>query len=241
MKQLCLIMFGPPGSGKGTQATLLRQALGVAHISTGDMLRERVHLGDALDEIAKIMRAGDLVPDETVNQMVAERIEQPDCAVGFILDGYPRTVNQAALVAGMLAAKHIDPMVIHLKVDYNVIVARLADRRQCAICGASYSLSSNPPRVPGVCDLDGSRLTVREDDREEVVRERLHAYDHKTRPVLEFLKNAGYTVWEVTGDSGPPQAITERILKLIETKYGKRTPAVASRSLTQELAAAEEK
>src|SRR5580658_10421446 len=103
MSRLCLIMFGPPGSGKGTQATLLRQALGIAHISTGDMLRERVHSGDALDEIARIMRRGDLVPDQTVNQMVAERIEQPDCAVGFILDGFPRTVNQAALLAGMLA------------------------------------------------------------------------------------------------------------------------------------------
>src|SRR5262249_8998959 len=122
----CLILFGPPGSGKGTQAKLLRQSLGVAHISTGDMLRQHVAAGDGLGrEVTAIMRSGGLVPDETVNRMVAERIEQPDCAAGFVLDGFPRTVSQARLVRELLAAKRITPVVVYLKVDYNVLIERL--------------------------------------------------------------------------------------------------------------------
>src|SRR5580658_1113401 len=138
MHRLCLILFGPPGSGKGTQAKLLRQALGIAHISTGDMLRERVAAGDALGrEASGVMQSGGLVPDALVNRMVEERIEQPDCEKGFILDGYPRTVDQARLLGGLLAAQGgnppngLLPLVVHLKVDYNVIIARLSGRRQC--------------------------------------------------------------------------------------------------------------
>src|SRR5438046_1799361 len=122
MGRLCLILFGSPGSGKGTQAKLLKQSLGVAHISTGDMLRERVASGDSLGrEVAQLMQSGALVPDETVNRMVEDRIEQPDCIRGFILDGYPRTVSQARLLVGVLAGKGISPRVVHLEVDYNVI------------------------------------------------------------------------------------------------------------------------
>src|ERR1700742_4518969 len=121
MSRFCLILFGPPGSGKGTQAKLLRQSLGIAHISTGDMLRERVASGDALgQQVSGIMQSGGLVPDETVNRMVEDRIEQPDCINGFMLDGFPRTVNQARLLSELLKSKGIDPLVIHLKVDYNV-------------------------------------------------------------------------------------------------------------------------
>src|SRR5664279_3196209 len=121
MSRLCLILFGAPGSGKGTQAKLLRQALNIAHISTGDMLRERVASGDQLGrEVEALMRAGSLVPDETVNRLVEERIEEPDSLSGFILDGFPRTVHQARLLAQLLAAKGIRPLVVHLKVDYNV-------------------------------------------------------------------------------------------------------------------------
>ena len=148
MQRLCLILFGPPGSGKGTQAKLLRQSLGIAHISTGDMLRERVASGDGLgQEAASIMQSGGLVPDAMVNRMVEERIEQPDCEKGFILDGFPRTVEQARLLAGVLAAKGLNPLVMHLKVDYNVIVSRLSGRRQCPTCGALYSVTSNAPTV----------------------------------------------------------------------------------------------
>src|SRR6202790_2241860 len=117
MSRLCLILFGPPGSGKGTQAKLLRQGLGVAHISTGDMLRVRAASPAPLGEAASaIMKSGGLVPDEIVNKMVEERIEQPDCVNGLILDGYPRTVNQATMLLGVLEVKGIAPMLVHLRV-----------------------------------------------------------------------------------------------------------------------------
>jgi adenylate kinase len=217
MSRLCLILFGPPGSGKGTQAKLLRQALGVAHISTGDMLRERVAAHDPLgSEAEAIMKAGGLVPDEIVNRMVEERIEQPDCANGFILDGYPRTVNQAKLISGVLAAKGITPVVVHLKVDYNVIIARLSGRRMCPTCGALYGVSAKTPVVSEVCDYDGSKLVVREDDRPEVVAERLRAYDRQTAPVLACLREQGFAICEVDGAVGTPMSIAKRIKDWID-------------------------
>ncbi len=153
--RLCLILFGPPGSGKGTQATLLREKLGMAHISTGDMLRERVASGDELGKaVAGIMQSGGLVPDELVNRMVEDRIEQKDAVSGFILDGYPRTVAQAQLLDCVLKARKIRTVVVYLKVDYNVVIARLSGRRQCPTCGALYSVSANSPAVSEVCDYD---------------------------------------------------------------------------------------
>jgi adenylate kinase len=223
MNRPCLILFGPPGSGKGTQAKLLRQSLGMAHISTGDMLRERVASGDSLgQQVSGIMQSGGLVPDELVNRMVEDRIEQADCVNGFILDGFPRTVSQARLLSELLAQKGISPLVIHLKVDYNVIIARLSGRRQCPTCGALYSVSSKQLTISEACDYDGSRLFIRDDDREEVVRERLKAYDSQTMPVLEFLRSVGYAACDVEGASRAPQAIANEIKALVEKKYGKR-------------------
>lgn len=216
MSRLCLILFGPPGSGKGTQAKFLRQALNVAHISTGDMLRERVASGDELGRrVAGMMQSGTLVPDDTVNRLVEDRIELPDCARGFILDGYPRTVTQAVLLGQVLAAKGITPVVVHLHVEYNVIIARLSGRRQCPTCGALYGVTSNSPEVSEVCDYDGSKLVIREDDRAEVVLERLRAYDRQTVPVLEHLKKAGYPVFVVQGAETAPQAIARKIEALV--------------------------
>jgi len=213
---MCLILFGAPGSGKGTQAKLLSQALGVPHISTGDMLRERIARKDALGlQVEGILQAGGLVSDEIVNRLVAERIEQPDCATGFILDGYPRTVNQAVVLTGVPG---IAPLVVYLKVDYNVIVARLAGRRLCPVCGAVYNLSREALKV---CKNDGSKLMIREDDREEVVRERLKAYETQTRPVLQFFRRGGYPCWEIEGDTmGGPPAIARRIQELVSEKLG---------------------
>ena len=220
-------MFGPPGSGKGTQAKLLRDKLGMAHISTGDMLRERVALaqkegsGDELGKaVAGIMQSGGLVSDETVNQMVEDRIEQPDARRGFMLDGYPRTVAQAQLLDCVLKAKKIRAVVVYLKVDYNVIIARLSGRRQCPTCGALYSVSAHSPVVSEVCDYDGSKLIVRDDDREEVVLQRLQAYESKTAPVLDVLKSAGYRIFEVQGDSRPPQTIAREIEKRLQQEFG---------------------
>ncbi len=229
MNRLCLILFGAPGSGKGTQAKLLKQTLGIPHISTGDMLRERVASGDELgQQVAGILQVGGLVSDETVNRLVADRTAQPDCANGFILDGYPRTVNQAKILTGVLQELQVATVVVHLKVDYNVIVARLAGRRQCPACGALYSLSASAPTVSEVCDYDGSRLVVRDDDREEVVTERLKAYDKQTAPVLEYFQTTGFTCWDLEGAApGGPQVIAKRIKSMLIEKFGQVGGAVS--------------
>lgn len=212
MSQLCLILFGAPGSGKGTQAKLLTKALHVPHISTGDMLRESVERGDDLGhEVRGILASGSLVPDEIVNALVAERIGRKDAKRGFILDGYPRTVNQAKMVGRMLAEHEVSALVVHLKVDYNVIVERLAARRQCPICGAVYGIKAEEPKR-AVCGLDGAKLIVRDDDRPDVVRQRLANYDRQTAPVLSYFEDAGYPGLEVDGDApGGPEAISQGI------------------------------
>jgi adenylate kinase len=185
------------------------------------MLRAHLAAGDELGkEIAVTMQSGGLVPDETVNRMVEARIEEPDCEDGFILDGFPRTVSQAVLLNSLLAARSIHAVVVHLKVDYNVIIRRLAGRRECPTCGALYSATSNAPTVSEVCDYDGSKLIVREDDRPEVVEQRLKAYDKQTAPVLAYLRQAGYPVEDLEGDGAAPQVIARRIEKAIEVKVG---------------------
>jgi len=170
--------------------------------------------------VASLMQAGELVPDETVNRLVEERIEQPDGANGFILDGYPRTVNQAKLLAELLVLRPIRTMVVHLVVDYNVIITRISGRRQCPLCGALYGVTSSAPRSPGVCDKDGTSLVVRDDDREEVVRERLRAYEQQTAPVLAFLRKSGIPCWDVPAADVAPQAIAKGIEALIRKERG---------------------
>lgn len=227
MQRLSVILFGPPGSGKGTQAKLIRQCLSGAHISTGDMLRQRIARGDEVGQAAaSLMQAGKLVPDEMVNRMVEDRIREADCQVGFILDGYPRTVAQAGMVDKVLAANGIAPLVIHLAVDYNVIINRLAARRQCANCQAVYNLKQNPPRKEGICDNCGGALVQREDDREEVIRERLTAYERQTAPVLEYFRGAGYEIDEVSASEGAPQMIAQQICGLIERRQESTRRAV---------------
>ncbi len=212
-----LILFGPPGSGKGTQAKMLRETLGVPHISTGDMLRDRIAMGDPLGRQAQgLMQAGRLVPDEAVNRLVDERIAKPDCAGGFILDGYPRTIPQAEVLGKRLEELGFETVVIHLKVDYTIIIKRIAGRRQCPACGTLYSMTSNPPRTPDVCDLDGATLAVRDDDQESVIRERLEAYERQTRPLLEYFAGAGHPLHEVDGGTESPEAILSRIGGLIK-------------------------
>ena len=211
-----LILFGPPGSGKGTQASHLKERLGVPHISTGDMLRERIASGDPLGmQVKDLMQAGRLVPDEVVNQLVADRINQSDCARGLILDGYPRTLQQAKVLSCRLREAGYVPVVIHLKVDYTRIIARIAGRRQCPVCGTLYSLTSHPPQSPDRCDLDGARLVIRDDDKESVIRERLEAYERQTRPLLEYFSASGDRFHEVDGDSGSPSEILERIMQVL--------------------------
>jgi adenylate kinase len=216
MNKFCLILFGPPGSGKGTQAKLLRQRLDWPHISTGDMLREHVHSEDEIGrQIADIMQSGKLAPDGLVNLLVEKRISRPDCERGFILDGYPRTVPQAMMLEKLLAVKGFQPVVVFLEVDYNKIVARLAGRRLCPQCGALYSLASNAPEIQQVCDYDGVPLVVRDDDREEVIRERLAAYDRQTLPLIDYFRKGAWVFHRVEASEGTPQAIARQIEGLI--------------------------
>ncbi len=211
---LALLLFGPPGSGKGTQAVLLARALGVPHISTGDMFRAHVKAGDELGrQVQAIMQAGQLVPDELVNAMVEQRLAQPDAANGFILDGYPRTLAQAAMLDKLLNGLGRRKLAINLQVDYNIIVVRITARRSCPVCGAVYNLVSNPPQRDGVCDRDGTALVQREDDTEPVMRQRFAAYDAQTLPVIDFFRSHGYEVIDMTGGNGAPEELTAKILK----------------------------
>jgi adenylate kinase len=213
-----IVLFGSPGSGKGTQAKMLHQCLSIPHVSTGDMLRERIRLGvEAGTAVAATMHAGALVADEVVNQMVEERLSEPDTTKGFILDGYPRTQAQAGHLCRWFDGRGIREVVIHLAVDYNIIIARLTGRRQCPRCGTLYNIVSQPPRVAGLCDLDGEKLVIREDDREEVIRERLEAYERQTRPVLDFLRSTGRIVHSVEADSDPREKVFQRICQALES------------------------
>lgn len=210
-----IILFGPPGSGKGTQAKLLRSCLGVPHISTGDMLRSGENLPP---RVLEKMHAGILVSDELVNSLVQERIAQPDAANGFILDGYPRTLGQAEALTRMLAERAIPQVVVHLKVDYNNVIERLSGRRECPVCGSLYSLNSNPPKVADICDRDGARLIVREDDSAPVVRKRLEEYERQTKPLLDYFEEAGVPCFSVNGSNGSPEAISGRICSLVSAQ-----------------------
>jgi adenylate kinase len=205
-----LILFGSPGSGKGTQSKYLVERLRIPQISTGDMLREHIQHGDSIGQrVRDLMRAGSLVPDELVNSLVEERLRDHDTDKGFILDGYPRTLHQAETMTALLDRLGISPLVIHLVVDYTVIIARISGRRQCPACGTLYNATSKPPKVAGVCDLDGTSLVIREDDRESVVRERLAAYEKSTRPLLDYFRRSGRRMAEIDSSTLKPEVLEQ--------------------------------
>jgi len=211
-----IVLFGSPGSGKGTQAKRLTGCLGIPHISTGDMLRDRIRSGNETETMVATMQSGALVSDQVVNEMVEQRLSEPDAAHGFILDGYPRTLDQAGTLSTWLGGRGIHEVVIHLAVDYNVIIARLTGRRQCPRCGTLYNVTSHPPKVDGVCDLDGTGLVVRDDDSEAVIRGRLEAYDLQTRPVLDYFREAGHRVVEVDASHETPDGVFGKICQTID-------------------------
>jgi len=216
VRRLALVMFGSPGSGKGTQAKLLVQHLGIPQISTGDMLRGHIEQGDQLGLCVRdLMRAGSLVSDELVNDLVAQRLEEPEAARGFILDGYPRTLAQAVVLSKLLDSLGLRELVIHLIVDYDIIISRISGRRQCPRCGTLYNATSRPPKVAGVCDLDGETLVIREDDRESVVRERLLAYERQTRPLIEYFRETGRKLIELDSSTESPDALFGRIQQIL--------------------------
>ncbi|RLF16089.1 MAG: adenylate kinase [Thermoprotei archaeon] len=188
-----LIIFGAPGAGKGTQAQLLSSRLGIPQVATGDILREAVKKGTELGRLAKqYMDRGELVPDEVVIGIVEERLKQPDCSKGFILDGFPRTIKQAEALDRILAKLGVKlDAVINLEVDEEEVVKRITNRRTCRNCGAVYHLIFNPPKNDEVCDKCGGPLYQRDDDKEETVRNRLRVYREQTQPLLKFYEERG--------------------------------------------------
>ena len=184
-----LILLGAPGAGKGTQAELLTKKLSIPAISTGNMLREAMTDGSEQGkQLKKIMDSGSLVPDEVILAIVAQRVSQPDCKNGFILDGVPRTLSQAKALDA--AGVRIDD-VVSIEIDDRVIESRMTGRRVCSKCGASYHAVANPPRTEGICDLCGAPLVIRRDDAPETVRHRLQVYHASTEVLKSYYAGQG--------------------------------------------------
>lgn len=207
---MIILLFGPPGCGKGTQASVLVQILKVPAISTGEMFRAECEGNTELGlKIRSILATGGLIGDDIVDTMVARRIARPDCAAGFLLDGYPRTLTQARYFSGLLRERGLpEPLVIHLDVAADKLINRLTARRQCPVCHHIYNLLTQPPAKEGICDADGAALITREDDREAVIRERMRAYEERTGPVLEWYGKG--QILRVDG-SLPPAEVSARI------------------------------
>jgi adenylate kinase len=217
-----VIFLGAPGSGKGTQAKVLAGKYGAPHLSTGDMLREHVAKGSPLGLKAKpIMERGELVPDSLVLRMVAERIERPDCSGGFVFDGFPRTVAQAQYL-GELLRQHgfSNPFVIHMVISNMLLIRRLTGRRTCVIGGEIYNIFDRPPKVEGICDNDGGELIQRPDDREEVIRARLRAYDKQTAPLVSYYRRLGLLV-EIDASKSVPE-VEQEIAQAVASLRGAR-------------------
>lgn len=216
-----VILLGPPGAGKGTQAKRLENKHNLIQLSTGDMLRAAVASGSDLGKRAKsIMDAGHLVPDELMIAMIADRIDQPDCANGFILDGFPRTTPQAEALDAMLAEKGMQlHSVVEMKVNEEILVERITGRFTCANCGAGYHERFQKPKVAGVCDnCGGTEFKRRADDTEDTVRTRLAAYHAQTAPILPYYKKKG-VLKAVDGMAGIDE-VTHQIEAALGTSQG---------------------
>lgn len=221
-----IIMLGAPGAGKGTQAKLIAAAYAIPQISTGDLFRENVANGTELGlKVKAILDRGDLVSDDLVDGMVAERLSKPDVHRGFILDGFPRTVGQAEWFDGYLKSRRggngtaapfsaISPIVVQIVVEYNQLLQRITGRRSCPTCGRIYNVHFQPPKVEGICDVDGGRLVVRPDDTEAVVAERLKAYERQTLPLVAYYQAKGQLV-DVDGNQAV-ESVAAQALSAIE-------------------------
>ncbi len=211
-----LIFLGPPGAGKGTQAKRIAKRYGVPHLSTGDMFRDHVSRGTELGRLAKpVMERGGLVSDEIVLGMVEERISRPDCANGFVFDGFPRTLAQAEKLDLILQRRQFGrPLAIHFLVDEEALLRRLTGRRTCSVGGEIYNIYDHPPKVEGRCDNDGGELIQRPDDRPEVIRERLAAYERQTKPLVDYYRQRGALV-DLNG-AGDVDTVTHSLLRILE-------------------------
>ncbi len=211
-----LLIMGPPGAGKGTQAEVLVKELDITHISTGDMFRNAIKEGTEMGRKAKeYMDKGELVPDEVVIGMVRDRLSQPDCRKGFLLDGFPRTVEQAKALDSTLDSMGIKlDGVVNIVVPLEKLMARLTGRRVCKGCGASYHVLFNPPQAEGKCNACGGELYQRTDDNEESVGTRLKAYEEKTQPLIDYYENKGILL-NINGDQ-EIKKVLEDILKTLK-------------------------
>lgn len=210
------ILLGPPGAGKGTQAKMLTERYGVPQVSTGDILRASVAAGTPLGKEAKTyMDRGALVPDEVVIGIVRDRLGEPDCRKGYLLDGFPRTVAQAEALTRMLKKLGAPlPRVVSLEVAEEELVKRLSGRRTCQGCGELFHVEFHPPRVEGTCDKCGGRLIQREDDKEETIRRRLQVYRKQTEPLIGYYENQG--LLETVNGLGETGEVFARVSKALE-------------------------
>ena len=220
-----IVLLGPPGAGKGTQSKNITQHYRIPQVSTGDLLREHVRQATPLGvEVKELMARGELVPDHLVCDIVAWRLREPDAQRGFVLDGFPRAQKQAVWLDAFLKFEFFEtgkwpawlPIVVRLQVDYNKLLLRIAGRRTCPTCGRIYNVHSQPPLVNEICDVDGSKLFIRDDDREEVIRERLATYERQTKPVADYYEQLGRVV-TIDGDR-PVDEVTARIVQEIDGK-----------------------
>ena len=205
-----IIMLGAPGAGKGTQAKKIADLCKVPHISTGDIFRANIKQGTELGKKAKTyMDAGELVPDELVCDLVVDRIQQDDCTEGFILDGFPRTIPQAeALTNALNAIEQKMEYALNIDVPDENIIHRMAGRRACVGCGATYHVEFNPPKVQDVCDVCGEALVLRDDDKPETVMNRLNVYNEQTKPLIDYYEKQGI-VHTIDGTQTMDQVVSD--------------------------------
>jgi len=211
-----VILLGPPGAGKGTQAQRIAQQYHLPHLSTGDMFRDNIQRDTELGRKAKpLMERGELVPDEIVLGMVEDRIDQPDCANGFVFDGFPRTLRQADDLERICNQHHLGcTIVLHMIVDPGLLMRRLTGRRICKVGGHIYNVYERPPKREGICDLDGSELIHRPDDSEGVIGERLAAYDRQTQPLVKYYTLRG--LLSPVDAMADADSVTECISKILD-------------------------
>lgn len=215
-----VILLGSPGAGKGTQAMMIAARYGIPQISTGDILRINVARGTELGKKADpLMKSGQLVPDDLMLPMVGERLRQPDCQRGYILDGFPRTVGQAEwldeyLQTATFGGRRMGPVVISIEVGYNQLLQRLTGRRSCPVDGKIYNIYFQPPKEEGVCDSCGAQLVQRKDDKEEVISARLKSYESQTLPLVEYYRRQG-RLCRLNGER-PVEEITAEVFAILE-------------------------
>jgi adenylate kinase len=215
-----LIFLGPPGAGKGTQSKRMAERCGVPHLSTGDMFRDAVSRRTALGRrVRPMMERGELVPDDVVMQMVEERLAQSDCARGAVFDGFPRTEPQAEGLETILESKGFGkPLVVDFCIAQETLLRRIAGRWTCSVGGEIYNIYEAPPKVVGVCDVDGGVLVQRADDRAEVVRERLAAYERQTKPVADYYRRLG--VLQEVDASASVDEVSRALAKIVNCADG---------------------